>query len=193
MGVDGTSQVPNTKELINDRKKAILDRLGAGFINVGNDSVGSYNLGESKSNLHGHYVERDCNIIEEGLNKDLIPQLLAMNNIYLPSDELPYVLSGWAEDPSKDETSKVIQRTAAVGFLPATPEVINENFAMLGYNYRVPDDVAASPEKWQEYMNMYMPQFTSKSGAGMEQGTTGNGTAKSASTRDNSISNTENV
>ena len=193
LGIDGNSQVPNTKDLINDRKKAILDRLGAGFINLGNDSVGSYNLGESKSNLHGHYVERDCNIIEEGLNKDLIPQLLAMNNIFLPSDEIPYVLSGWAEDPSKDETSKVIQRTAAVGFLPATPEVINENFAMLGYNYRVPDDVAASPKKWQEYMNMYMPQFTSKSGAGMEQGTTGNGTAKSASTRDNSISNTENV
>ena len=64
---------------------------------------------------------------------------------------------------------------------------------MLGYNYRVPDDVASSPDKWKEYMNIYMPQFKSKSGAGMKQGTTGNGTAKSASTRDNSISNTENV
>ena len=192
-GVDGTSQVPNTKELINDRKKAILDRLGAGFINVGNDSVGSYNLGESKSNLHGHYVERDCNIIEEGLNKDLIPQLLAMNNIYLPSDELPYVLSGWAEDPSKDETSKVIQRTAAVGFLPATPEVVDENFAMLGYNYRIPEEYKTSPEKWQEYMNIYMPQFTSRSGDGLAAGGL-NGTSSSVQgSADNSVSNNENV
>ena len=123
----------------------------------------------------------------------MIPQLLAMNNIYLPSDELPYVLSGWAEDPSKDETSKVIQRTAAVGFLPATPEVVDENFAMLGYNYRIPEEYKTSPEKWQEYMNIYMPQFTSRSGDGLEVGTSGNGTAKSTSTRDNSISNTENV
>lgn len=191
LGVDGNSSATNTKELINDRKKAILDRLGAGFINLGNDSVGSYNLGESKSNLHGHYVERDCNIIEEGINKDLIPQLLAMNNIFLSSDEMPYLQSGWAEDPSKDETSKVIQRTAAVGFLPATPEIVDENFAMLGYNYRVPEEYKSSPEKWKEYIELYMPQFTSRSGDGLA--TAGEGTSTSINGKDNSISNNENV
>lgn len=192
LGVDGQSKAFTTKDLINDRKKAILDKMGAGFINLGNDSVGSYNLGESKSNLHGHYIERDCNIIEEGLNRDLIPQLLAMNNIYLSQEDMPYVQSNWTEDPSKDETSKVVQRVAAVGFMPLVPEIVNENFAQLGYKYRVPKEIADDPEKWKEYMETYMPKATSRSGDGMAAGGL-NGTSSGVSESDNSTSNNENA
>lgn len=43
-GIDGMGKQYSTAQLISDRKKSILDRLGAGFINVGNDKGSSYNL-----------------------------------------------------------------------------------------------------------------------------------------------------
>ena len=115
-----------------------------------------------------------------------------MNNIYLSQEDMPYVQSNWTEDPSKDETSKVVQRVAAIGFMPLVPEIINENFAQLGYKYRVPKEIADDPEKWKEYMETYMPKATSRSGDGMAAGGV-NGTSSNVSGSDNSTSNNENA
>ena len=49
-----------------------------------------------------------------------------------------------------------------------------------------------SPEKWQEYMNIYMPQFTSRSGDGLAAGGL-NGTSSNAGSADNSVKNNENI
>ena len=81
----------NTKDLINERKKAILDKFGAGFVNLGNESHGSYALSEGKQSLHAHYVEHDINVIEETFNIDIIPQLLALNNIELEDEDYPNI------------------------------------------------------------------------------------------------------
>ena len=69
---------------------------------------------------------------------------------------------------------------------------IDENFAMLGYNYRVPEEYKSSPEKWKEYIELYMPQFTSRSGDGLAAGGL-NGTSSNAGSADNSVKNNENV
>ena len=71
-GVDGGSKSFQTKDLINERKKAILDVFGAGFLAVGQDNVGSNGLAETKNSIHSMYVDHDCKIIEEAINQALV-------------------------------------------------------------------------------------------------------------------------
>ncbi len=194
LGVQGTGKSFDTMALVTERKKAILDVFGAGHLNVGNDSEGANNLAESKNSLHNSYIEHDCNIICESFNYDLIPQLLAMNEIFLPEDELPYIEAGLPEEVDLEGVSKAIQRVGAIGFIPKTPEILNEMFEMLGFHYRIPEELLGKENEkaFLEWAEKYLPDSTSRSGDGMAIGTSGNGTAKSSSTRDNSVANKEN-
>ena len=194
LGVQGTGKSFDTMALVTERKKAILDVFGAGHLNVGNDSEGANNLAESKNSLHNSYIEHDCNIICESFNYDLIPQLLAMNEIFLPEDELPYIEAGLPEEVDLEGVSKAIQRVGAIGFIPKTPEILNEMFEMLGFHYRIPEELLGKENEkaYLEWSEKYLPDSTSRAGDGMAIGTSGNGTAKSSSTRDNSVANKEN-
>lgn len=184
-GIDGGGKQYNTSELITARKKSILDRLGAGFINLGNDGQGSYNLSESKQTIHSHFVQRDIDIIQEVLNNDLIPQLLALNGITLSDKDMPRIKAGLIAEIDKDEFSKYVQRIASVGFLPRVPAVINQVLKVGGIEYRVPDD--ATPDE----LSSILSEFTSRAADGMEKGT-GNGTSEDVSQTDNTVANMEN-
>ena len=185
-GINGAGKQYSTKDLVDARKKAILDRFGAGFINLGNDNVGSYSLSESKQSLHGHFVNRDIDIIVEAFNKDFIPQMLALNGIYLSNEDMPKLKPGLTEKVDMEEFSKFVQRIGAVGYLPKTPGVINKILEVGGFDYRVDDDIDT-----EELMQL-LGQDVSRSGDGMAAGTNGNGTSRMSSTRDNSVSNMEN-
>ena len=185
-GIDGMGKQYSTAQLISDRKKSILDRLGAGFINVGNDKGGSYNLSESKQTIHTQFVQRVNEIILEALNENLLPQLLALNDIRLPESEMPYVKAGNIVDVDMEGFSKAIQRIGAVGYLPKTPEVINRILEVLGIDMKVEDDIG-----FEELMKM-LGQDVSRAGDGMTAGSTGNGTGKISSSRDNSAANLDN-
>ena len=185
-GVDGMGKQYSTKDLIDARKKAILDRFGAGFINLGNDNVGSFSLSESKQSIHGHFVQRDIDIITEAFNKDLIPQLLALNGIILEDDDMPKLKPGLIEEVDMESFSKFVQRIGAVGYLPKTPAVINKILEVGGFDERFDEDMD------QEELMKLLGQDISRAGDGMAAGSTGNGTSKMSSTRDNSISNMEN-
>ncbi|EFM7019268.1 hypothetical protein BAU67_001834 [Escherichia coli] len=185
-GVDGMGKQYSTKDLIDARKKAILDRFGAGFINLGNDNVGSFSLSESKQSIHGHFVQRDIDIIVESFNKDLIPQILALNGIFLPDEDMPKIKPGLVEDVDMESFSKFVQRIGAVGYLPKTPSVINKILEVGGFDERIDDDMEL------EELLKILGEDTSRAGDGMQAGTSGNGTSKLSSVRDNSISNLEN-
>ncbi|WWT49294.1 hypothetical protein [Escherichia phage vB_EcoM-LTH01] len=185
-GIDGMGKQYSTRDLISDRKKSILDRLGAGFLNVGNDASGSYNLSESKQTIHTQFVQRVNEIIAEALNENLLPQLLALNGIRLAEKEMPFVKFGQIVDTDMEGFSKAVQRMGAVGYLPKTPEVINRILDVLGIDYQVGEDIS------QEELMLLLGDNTSRSGDGFAQGTSGNGTAKISGTRDNSVSNLEN-
>lgn len=185
-GIDGSGKQYNTQDLINSRKKSILDRFGAGFINLGNDQQGSYNLSESKQTIHSHFVQRDINIMVECLNENLIPQLLALNGIRLSQKDMPRIKSGLISDVDMEEFSKFVQRTGAVGYLPKTPSVINKILEVGGFDERVDDNMST------EELLKILGQDQSRSGDGMAAGTSGNGTAKISGTRDNSVSNMDN-
>ena len=191
LGVEGGSKAYNTKDLINDRKKAILDVFGAGFLNVGNDSVGANNLAESKNSVHDDYVDHDCKIIEEVINKDLIPQLLAMNEIFLPDEEMPFLDSTPPVYVDLDVLSSAVQRVGAVGYIPKTPDMIDEILELMGLKYRIPSDVREDETKFLAWCEKYLPDNTSRSGDGAK--TAGEGTSKGGgSSRDNSVANKSN-
>lgn len=185
-GIDGMGKQYSTRDLISDRKKSILDRLGAGFLNVGNDDAGSYNLSESKQTIHTQFVQRVNEIIAEALNENLLPQLLALNGIRLEQKEMPFIKFGQIVDTDMEGFSKAVQRMGAVGYLPKTPEVINKILDVLGIDYQLAEDIS------QEDLMLLLGDNTSRSGDGFAPGSTGNGTGKISASRDNSISNLEN-
>ncbi|QQG33308.1 portal protein [Pectobacterium phage PcCB7V] len=185
-GIDGMGKQYSTAQLISDRKKSILDRLGAGFINVGNDKGGSYNLSESKQTIHTQFVQRVNEIILEALNENLLPQLLALNDIRLPETEMPYVKAGEIVDVDMEGFSKAIQRIGAVGYLPKTPKVINRVLEVLGIDEKIEEDIS------QEELMKLLGEDTSRAGDGMTKGSSGNGTGKISASRDNSAANLDN-
>lgn len=185
-GIDGNGKQYSTATLISDRKKSILDRLGAGFINVGNDKEGSYGLSESKQTIHTQYVERVNGIILEGLNENVIPQILALNDIRLSEAEMPKVKTGRIVDIDMEGFSKAVQRIGAVGYLPKVPAVINKITEVLDIDYEVDEDIST------EDLMSILGQDVSRSGDGMTVGSSGTGTSKVSATRDNSISNLDN-
>lgn len=185
-GIDGAGKQYNTQDLVNARKKAILDRFGAGFMNVGNDGQGSYNLSESKQTIHGHFVQRDIDLILESINRNLIPQLLALNDIRLSDEDMPKVKPGLIAEIDMENFSKFVQRIGAVGYLPKTVTVINKILEVGGFDEEFAEDMPL-----EELMSK-LGQNESRSGDGFAAGTTGNGTGKMSATRDNSVSNLDN-
>lgn len=185
-GIDGAGKQYSTKDLIQERKKAILDRFGAGFINLGNDGQGSYNLSESKQTIHGHFVQRDIDIIVEAINRNLIPQFLALNDIRLADEDMPRLKPGLIQEVDMEGFSKFVQRIGAVGYLPKTKEVINKILEVGGFDYVIEEDMT------QEELMKILGENESGAGEGMTRGTNGNGTGKNSAARDNSVSNNEN-
>jgi hypothetical protein len=171
----------DTTKLINVRHKAILDCLGAGFLNLGNDGVGSYALSEGKQSLHAHYVERDVDTICEQINVNLIPQLLALNSIFLEDEDMPRFEAGKIEEPDLNAYSAAIQRMGATGFIPRNSAVINHVLSVLGIDWKLTNE---TPEEILELVG----KPTTRSGDGMESGMN-NGTGDAVSNTDTSVAN----
>lgn len=184
----------DTNQLIARRTKAIYDRLGAGFLIMGNQSSGSYNLSDNKQTFHSRLIESDRDLIVEPINKDLIPQLLALNGLRLSDKDMPKLVPGDIGDPDIESNSKMIQRTVAVGAIPLTPEVQNEMLKMCGFKYRIPETIVTDEQAYQDFISKYGTTNTSRSGDGLSSATGGlNGTGDSVSDNDNSSLNVENA
>ena len=176
-----------TTTLINERKKVILDAFGAGFINLGNEGVGSYALSEGKQSLHAHFVERDVNTIEETFNQDIIPQLLALNGIYLDDEDMPRLKAGEIDQVDISVFASAMQRLKAVGLIPVTVTVVNEILEKVGFEYKVPENLN------QEELNELLGKMETRSGDGFSTENGGlNGTSNKVNESDNSVSNLAN-
>lgn len=190
-GVEGNGKQFDTNALIKQRQLDIFNRFGAGVLIMGNEG-GSYSLSDNKQTLLSHYIERDVNIIIEMINTQIIPQLLRINGFSLDDADIPKFASQDIGDPDVDTNSSAIQRVVAAGAIPLTPEIFNEFFEMLNMKYRLPEDVVSDPVKFKEFCDTYLPKSTTRSGDGMAQGTSGNGTSTSVSSVDTSVSNLAN-
>lgn len=172
----------DTNAIIERYTTEILVSLFADMLALGNKGSGSYSLSESKLTIVEMGIQSKLDEIKSQLNHDLIPQLFELNG--WDTDVLPYFDYGEISKESLDEISKFFQRTAAVGLIPKTPQVVNHVLSKAGVDYRVDEDL--SPEELSQMLTPY----TSGSGEGMEKGS-GNGTGDNVAEGDNSVSNNE--
>ena len=177
IGIQGGTTNYVTSDVIDQKRRAIYNTLGAGFLLLGQDGSGSYSLSTSQTSAHGHLVERDIMQYTNVINTQLIPRLLAANGVYLDYDEMPIFVPAEPDELSLDELSKAVQRMAAVKKL--TPSIYKK---MLGWSGLPTDGV--------EELD-YTDRGESRSGDGMAAGM-GNGTSQEVAGSDTSTSNLEN-
>jgi len=187
-GIEGSGKQFDTQALITTRRKAIFNAFGAGNVIIGDSGSGSYALSESKNALHAHYIDALIRRILVPLNKDLIPQFLALNNIDLSQKDMISIVQGPVEVLDADTMSKVIQRVKAVNALPMTKDIIIE------YMERLEFDVDHLRDMSEEEINETLAAVEdgeSRSGDGMASGMSSGTGSSSGSSGDASTSNTE--
>ena len=114
-----------------------------------------------------------------------------MNEIFLPDEEMPFIDSTPPVYVDLDVLSSAVQRVGAVGYIPKTPDMIDEILEMMGLKYRIPEEVRNDETKFLAWCEKYLPDNTSRSGDGAK--TAGEGTSKGGgSSRDNSVANKSN-
>lgn len=171
--------------IINRYKKEVITALMAGQLILGQEGGGSYSLAQSLDSVTQMVIDARLTEIKEQLNHDLIPQLFQLNGWDIT--EVPYFDFGEIARESLDELSKYIQRCAAAGLLPKTPRMVNFITSRLGLEAEFIEGQDSEAE-----FESKLTGFESNAGEGMAPGTTGNGTARSSSTRDNSVANNAN-
>ena len=179
-GIDGSGKQYKTSELINERKKAILDSLGAGFLNLGNDGVGSYSLSVGKQSLHAFYMERHLLFIKSVFENQLIPQIAELNGIKLSEDEMPRMVFGEIDEPDQDVLSKVGQRVGSVGLFPKNKEVLLDYWDKLGL------DISSLKDMSQEQIDKMLTPDDNRAGESQGSSGTGNTQAGGAASSVNS-------
>lgn len=167
-GVEGGSKSYKTTELIQERKKQILDSLGAGFLNLGNDGVGSYALATGKQSLHAHYMERHLLFIKSVIEDDLFKQLAEINGVSLSQDEMPVIEYGDLDEPDLETMSKVVQRMGSVGMLPKSKAFLMKLYESMGLDTSMFENM--SEEEFLELLG----EDESRAGEGMGTSGTGN-------------------
>ncbi len=173
-GIDGGGKQYKTSEIIEQKRKAIYNVFGAGFLLLGQDSHGSYNLSSTGKIVHSFYVERNTEEFVSVLNADLAPKILTANNIFLSHKNMPKFVPANPDQLSLDDAGKFIQRAASVQ--KATPEAIAHIYRLAGL-----------PTEGIEGLD-----FSSKgeSRAGESEGSSGTGDSQQAGS--NSATNVEN-
>lgn len=185
VGVEGGGKQYNTDDIIKRKQNEILMLYLADVLKLGNDSVGSFALSESKNALLALAIEHHLKIISTVINSDLVPQTLALNGFLgLSEEEIPRLVHKDLDQVDIDNLSKFIQRVASTSMLPQTPEIINEILEKAAFEFRLDTDTPLDP-------NMF-PAMQSRAGDGMQQA--GEGTSNGgASPTDSSTGNSENA
>lgn len=183
VGIDGSGKNFDLQNAIDKCRESIYQSFGALNL-ISNESKGGYNQLEGQNAIHLYFVNRIINIIEESVNKDLIPQLLNLCGIRLSHKDMPRFKAGDIEPISLEEVSKMVQRVKSVNAFLGTKEVWIETYEKLGYDTEHLQEL--SEEELQALSEMGS-KGESRSGEGM--GTSGTGNSQIASGGDNNLDN----
>ena len=169
---------------IRDRcRESIYQSFGALNL-ISNESKGGYNQLEGQNAIHLYFVNRIINIIEECVNKDLIPQLLNLCGIRLSHKDMPRFKAGDIEPISLEEVSKMVQRVKSVNAFLGTKEVWIETYEKLGYDTEHLQEL--SEEELQALSEM---GGKGESRAGESLGSSGTGNSQITTGGDNNLDN----
>jgi hypothetical protein len=156
----------NLDAAIKRHSDEVLAALSVDILKSGNNQ-GSFSLNDGDTSVIALAMSHRLNEIADVLNNDLIVQLFKLNGWSL--ERLPKFVPGDISSVSIEEFSKGLQRAASTGTIELDREVLNKVRRVLGIAEK-PEDEPVDYEA--------LTTNVSKSGAGMEVGTNGNGTAK---------------
>lgn len=181
LSVDGKKNFDISK--IKEYYKAmIFTSLFSGILTLGDTSTGSFALGSIKNSMSGSFAYKILKEITSVLNRDLIKQTYILNG--WPVDRMGTLDFDGLEETDLETFSKYVQRIASVGMIEKDREVLNIVRKQMGAD-ALPDDLPPQQD--------LITPMTSRSGDGMEEGRTGNGTATSVSGEDTSSNNLDNA
>jgi len=163
-------------------KNAIYTAMSADILIMGQSSTGSFALGAIKNSLVGSYMENMVKGILQVINSELIKQTYRLNG--WDETRMCTIYAQNLESEDTEALSKLVQRVSSVGALEIDRPVLNRVRRAMGVD-ELPDTLDPQLD--------IMPGFTSKSGAGMANGTVGEGTATSLSGNDTSSTNSDNA
>lgn len=175
LGIEGGGKQYNTSDIVDQKRKAIYNCFGAGYLLLGQDSHGSYNLSSTGRLTHSFQVEKNTAEIVSVIDSDLTTKLLAANDIYLSHKDMPKFVPANPDQLSFDDGGKFIQRAKSVGALTET--AAKHVYKLMGIPFDGLENI----------------DFTSKdsSRAGESRGTSGIGNSQDGSA--NSATNVENT
>jgi len=145
---------------------------------------GSTSLTSNKQTMLESFVQARIQEFLETLNKDLIPDLWRKNG--WDDTKCPVIKHGRIEKISLEVLAKAIQQLMATNSIPITVENINYIMEMFGFPTRLKSGMGMKELK--DILG-FEDEMQSKSGSGMERGTTGNGTAKTVPKKDANAAN----
>jgi hypothetical protein len=178
----------DTEAIIKRLQGDILSALSVDILKLGADGTGSFSLAESKSSVLALAIDYRFREIAEVLNSDLMRSLYELNG-WDTSNMAKFVYSD-VEEISLEEFSKAVQRIWSTNAIEMDRDVMNRVREIL----RVPLK-PADEEVDKDSLPANMAAQQSAAGAGMEIGTTGNGTAKNGNkgSKDGSANNADNA
>lgn len=175
----------DTEAVIRRLQGDILSALSVDILKLGAEGSGSFSLAESKSSVLALAIDYRLREIAEVLNTHLMRTIFEVNG--WDTANLPKFTYSDIEEVSLEEFSKAVQRIFSTSAIEVDRAVLNRIRAILGVPEKPEDE-----EVDKEALPAKMTGQFSKSGDGMEVGTTGDGTSKSPSGKDRSSSNANN-
>lgn len=179
----------DVESIIKGYQQDILTALSVDVLRLGADGSGSFSLAESKTSILTLAVDSRMKEIRNVLNTVLMRKIYEWNG--WETTNLPTFEYSKEEDLDLDSLSAAIQRFAAVGMMEITRKNLNVVAKAIGGDVK-PEDEPVD----KEILSTSMTGKESKSGSGMEVGTSGDGTAKiggDSSKKDNSTANKANA
>jgi hypothetical protein len=131
-GIQGGGTQYRTEDIINQKRKSIYNVFGTGFLLLGQNGHGSNALAGSQMTTHDYFIRRCIDWKVDVINTQLIPRLLAANDIYLPYDQMPVFVPDDPSKPDHDTLSKVLQRGGSVELL--TDAAIADLYTSAGWS-----------------------------------------------------------
>lgn len=177
-----SSHVTSISDIVKRLQNEILQLMFADILRSGDEVT---NVSKNKKSMLNMLVETRVQEVLRVLNNDLIPELFRRNG--WDDSKLPTLRYGELEEVDMAVFAKAMQQLKATKLIPVTPNVINRVLEIMGFTYRVPDDM--TKEELDELLGVE-DKLDSRSGDGMSSDTGGlNGTGNSVSETDNNANN----
>jgi hypothetical protein len=172
----------DTESVIRRLQQDILSALNVDILKMGAEGTGSFSLAQTKTSVLALAIDYRLREIQEVLNSDLMRSIFELNG--WGCENLPKFVYADVEEIDLETFSKACQRLFSTSAIEVDRKVMNRIREAIGVDAK-PDDEEVDVDN----LPGNLVGMSSRSGDGMEVGTTGNGTSKGGGSGQNSSDN----